>query len=130
MNDRPVDTEAAVDVQRAWAEAFAVRDLDRLISLYADQTAFYGSTAAFYTTREGVRTYFELLPERFTAAEYQIPHIVRLSDDAVAATGEVTFYSTEGGKTAAIPYRMTHVLVRRDGMWKIATHHASPRPRE
>src|SRR3546814_9341172 len=112
MDDRSVDTEAAVAVQRAWAEAFAARDLDRLISLYADQTAFYGSTAAFYTTPEGVRTYFELLPGRFTAAEYQIPHLVQLGDDAVAATGEVTFYSTEGGKTAELPFPMTHEVGR------------------
>ena len=121
-------TTAAIKVQRAWKAAFETRDLTRLSALYTDQTAFYGSTAEFYTTPEGVRTYFELLPASFTRSDYAVPHIVRLGPDAMAATGEVTFYTEENGIVTPRPFRMTHVLVRSGGRWKIATHHASPRP--
>jgi hypothetical protein len=114
----------AVALQREWAECFAARDPDRLAALYAEETAFYGSTADFHTTPAGVRSYFAGLPAGFTSAEFAPPHIVRLGADAMAASGEVVFRFD--GKP--IPYRMTHVLVRRDGVWKIATHHASPRP--
>ncbi len=120
---------AAVVVQRAWKAAFEVRDLRRLGDLYAPHTAFYGSTAAFYDTPEGVRTYFELLPASYKGVDYATPHVVPLGADAFAATGEVTFYRDDGGGAmTALPFRMTHVLVRRGDGWKIATHHASPRP--
>lgn len=121
-------TAAAVAVQRDWKEAFEARDLVRLSALYTDETAFYGSTAEFHTTPTGVRTYFEVLPPSYTRADYAVPHIVRLAPDAMAATGEVMFYTEQDGVVTPRPFRMTHVLVRSGGSWKIATHHASPRP--
>lgn len=115
-------------MQRAWKDAFEAREFDKLADLYADKTAFYGSTRAFYTTPQGVREYFRVLPPNFVRSEYEVPHIVRLGDNAMAATGEVMFYTIDDGKLTERPFRMTHVLVRDDGKWKIATHHASPRP--
>jgi uncharacterized protein (TIGR02246 family) len=121
-------TQAAVDVQKAWSQAFAARDLEALSGLYADETAFYGSTRQFYSSPAGVRTYFEILPAHFTRSDYAVPHVVRLGEGAMAATGEVMFYTEENGIETERPFRMTHVLVRRGDAWKIATHHASPRP--
>ncbi len=121
--------EAAVALQRAWTEAFQARDLAALSALYAGETAFYGSTAEFYTTPSGVRTYFEILPLSYKRSDYAVPHVVRLGDAAMAATGEVTFYREEpDGTMTPLPFRMTHVLVKQGADWKIATHHASPRP--
>ena len=121
-------TDAAVAVQLAWKQAFEARDLERLASQYADHTAFYGSTAEFYTSPEGVRRYFATLSPAFTRVDYATPHVVVLGPQAMAATGEVMFYTEENGVVTQRPYRMTHVLLRVDGAWKIATHHASPRP--
>ncbi len=122
--------EAAVAVQKAWTEAFEARDLVALSGLYAEETAFYGSTAEFYATPAGVRTYFEILPLSYKRSDYAVPHVVRLGDNAMAATGEVMFYREEpDGTVTELPFRMTHVLVRQGDDWKIATHHASPRPR-
>ena len=122
-------TAAVIAVQAAWSEAFEARDLDRLAGLYAEETAFYGSTAAFHSTPNGVRTYFATLPASFKRAVYAVPQIVRLCADAVAATGEVIFHREDAdGSITELPFRMTHVLVHRGGAWKIATHHASPRP--
>lgn len=126
MSDDWVD--AAVAVQKDWTEAFKSRDFDRLAALYADDTAFYGSTRAFYKTPKGVREYFDVLPKHFVDSDYAVPHVVRLGADAMAATGEVMFYTNENGQRTERPFRMTHVLVRKGGKWKIATHHASPRP--
>ena len=126
MNQEWVD--AAVAVQRSWKTAFEARDLGRLCGLYAEETAFYGSTEVFYTSPEGIKTYFTLLPRAFTRCDYAIPHIVPLGPDAMAATGEVMFYTEADGVVTERPFRMTHVLLRQDGEWKIATHHASPRP--
>ena len=123
--------QAVNEMTRAWKAAFEARDLDTLIGLYAPQTAFYGSTAAFHDTPAGVRTYFEVLPAAFKGADFGEPHVLRLGPDVIGATGEVTFHRDDGeGKMTAIPFRITQVLVRHDGAWKIATHHASPRPPE
>jgi uncharacterized protein (TIGR02246 family) len=128
MRDEWVD--AAVALQQAWTRAFEARDLVALSGLYAEETQFYGSTATFYTSPAGVRTYFEILPPSYKRSKYAVPHIVRLSDDAMAATGEVMFYREEAdGTVTELPFRMTHVLVRQGDDWKIATHHASPRPK-
>lgn len=116
-------------VQREWKEAFEARDLARLSALYTESTAFYGSTTELHTTPTGVRAYFTQLPSSYTRSEYATPHVVRLTEDAIAATGEVVFYVEQDGELIARPFRMTHVLVRTlDGTWRIATHHASPRP--
>ena len=120
--------QAAVDVQMAWKDAFESRQFEKLAELYADDTAFYGSTRSFYKTPAGVREYFRVLPPNFVRSDYDVPHVVRLGDDAMAATGEVMFYTLDDGKLTERPFRMTHVLVRQGGQWKIATHHASPRP--
>jgi uncharacterized protein (TIGR02246 family) len=122
-------TAVAVATQKAWKQAFETRDLESLGALYADKTAFYGSTATFYDTPDGVREYFRVLPPSYKRSDYAVPHIVRLGPDAMAATGEVNFYRQENdGSVTLLPFRMTHVLVRENGAWKIATHHASPRP--
>lgn len=121
-------TAIAVAVQREWKDAFETRNLPRLSGLYADETAFYGSTATLYTDPAGVRTYFNVLPPSYVRADYDTPHVVALGTDALAATGEVTFYTSGPDGLTALPYRMTHVLVRSAGRWKIATHHASPMP--
>jgi hypothetical protein len=77
-------------------------------------TAFYGSTAQFYTTPAGVRTCVEVLPLSYQRSDHAVPHVVRLGDSAMAATGEVVFYREEpDGTETALPFRMTHVLVRR-----------------
>ena len=121
-------TAAVVALQGVWKAAFDSRRFDDLAALYAKDTAFCGSTRTLYETPAGVREYFRALPANVVRADFAGPHIVRLGEDALAATGEVTFYALDDGKLSERPYRMTHVLVREDGQWKIATHHASPRP--
>ena len=96
--------DEAVAVQQAWTRAFEARDLKALSALYTEETAFYGSTTTFYTTPDGVRTYFELLPPSYKRSAYEVPHVVPLGDDAMAATGEVTFYREEAdGTVTALP---------------------------
>ena len=49
---------AAKAIKAEWSDAFEKRDLDRLVALYAPQTAFWGSTNDLHTDLEGVRSYF------------------------------------------------------------------------
>jgi uncharacterized protein (TIGR02246 family) len=113
-------------VQAEWSDAFEKRDINRLVALYALKTAFWGSTNELHTDHEGVRSYFANLPPTYKRSHYEVPHVVRLGPNAFAASGNVVFIREDNGKEVQLPYRMTHVLVRREGAWKIATHHASP----
>lgn len=121
------DHQAAVEALHAeWKDAFEKRDVDTLVALYAPQTAFWGSTNDLYTDPEGVRRYFTILPPSYKRSNWARPHVIRLSDDVLAASGNVVFIREVDGADVELPYRMTHVLVRQSGAWKIATHHASP----
>ena len=119
-------TEIVREVHKEWTKAFSVRDLDRLVSLYAANTAFWGSTNDLYKDPAGVRTYFLKLPASYKSSRFQEPHIVVLGPGAFAASGFVVFTRQDDGQDIELPYRMTHVFINEDGAWKIATHHASP----
>ena len=120
--------EVARSMQERWAEAFARGDWAAVAALYAPETAFYGSTAALHTDPAGVRSYFEALPTVMVAARYATPHILPLSPDLFAASGEVVFVVRVDGLEEERPYRMSHVFRRTEAGWRIALHHASPRP--
>lgn len=117
---------AAMAVQAQWADAFEKRDLDRLVGLYAPQTAFWGSTNDLHKDSTGVLGYFTDLPRAFRRSIFEPPHVVPLGPDAMTASSYVVFVGEVDGEEVRRPYRMTHVLLRRDGRWRIATHHASP----
>ena len=120
--------EAAHSLQSAWAAAFARNDWPALAGLYAPEVQFWGSTAPFYTSRTGVLSYFESLPPGFTAARYACPHVLPLGPGLFAASGEVIFVRTIDGQEHELPFRMTQVLRHTPEGWRIAVHHASPRP--
>jgi uncharacterized protein (TIGR02246 family) len=119
---------AAKAVQAAWSDAFEKRDIDRLVALYAPDATFWGSTNDLHTDADGVRSYFADLSPTYKRSRYEAPHVLRLAPDVLAASGYVVFVREVDGKDVQLPYRMTHVLVRREGAWKIAIHHASPQP--
>lgn len=120
--------EAAHSVQSAWAAAFARSDWPALAALYAPEAQFWGSTATLYADRTGVLSYFEGLPAGFVAARYARPHILPLGPDVFAASGEVVFVRMVDGQEHELPFRMTQVLRQTPEGWRIAVHHASPRP--
>lgn len=122
------EREIVADIQARWAAAFTRRDAGALAGLYARQTAFYGSTATLHTDPAGVGRYFTELPASFRDARFAPPHIVPLGSDAFAASGGLVFVKLIDGALTDCDYRITLVLVREDGAWRIATHHASPQP--
>ena len=120
--------EIVAGVQAAWADAFGRRDVPALAAFYTPDAAFYGSSAELFRGQDGVARYFTLLPPRFKRARFAAPALVVLAPEAVAASGPVTFETAENGVVETLRYRMTHVMVQRDGHTRIATHHASPEP--
>jgi uncharacterized protein (TIGR02246 family) len=119
--------DIVAQMQRRWAEAFARADAGALASLYTDDALFFGSKPDLYRQRSGVRHYFETLPKGYEAAAFGETHAVRINPDLIASAGYVTFTGERGGERFSLLYRMSWVLARSGGEWRIASHHASPK---
>ncbi len=107
----------------AWVRAFNSRDLDAHMALYAEDATLFGSVDALQHGRDGIRVYFAGRPPGVHVAAYPMPAVQFVAPDVAVTTGHVEFAD---GATP-MPYRMTWVLVRREGAWRIVHHHGSPR---
>jgi uncharacterized protein (TIGR02246 family) len=106
-----------------WVEAFNSHDLDRHMELYDEDATLFGSVDELQGNREAIRDYFGRRPPGIRVKSYPMPIVRQIAKDVVITAGHVDFADGED----LIPYRMTWVLVRRDGSWRIAQHHGSPR---
>ncbi len=107
----------------AWIDAFNAHDLQRHMTLYTADAMLFGAVDELQDGREAIRRYFGGRGPGVRVAAYP-PPLVRHIGDAVAITaGHVDF----ADDAERMPYRLSWVLVRQDGNWKIAQHHGSPR---
>jgi ketosteroid isomerase-like protein len=110
------------DVQAKWAAAFSKLDADALSALYSKHALFFGSNPTLYRGRDGVKAYFSGLP-RWTAQSVKFTDITTeaIGADVVSMAGTANFAFDKDVLTVKI----TWVIVREDGGWKIASHHVS-----
>ena len=114
--------DVANGVIAKWSAAFAKVDADALSSLYSKHALFYGSNPTLYRGRDGVRSYFAGLPQwnsksvRFTDVSTDAA-----GADVVNMAGTANFTVDGAGLTVKI----TWVIIREDGDWKIVSHHVS-----
>ena len=106
-----------------WIAAFNSHDLDAHMELYAEDATLFGSVGGLQIGRSTIRTYFGNRGPNVRVKSYPPPRVAMLGPDIALTAGHVDFQNA----AELIPYRMTWVLVRRDGNWRIAQHHGSPR---
>jgi uncharacterized protein (TIGR02246 family) len=106
-----------------WVEAFNSHDLDRHMELYAGDAILFGSVDELQDGRAAIRAYFGRRGAGVRVKSYPMPEVRQLTVDVAVTAGHVDF--ADGSQLS--PYRMTWVLVRREGNWRIAQHHGSPR---
>jgi uncharacterized protein (TIGR02246 family) len=116
-------TPTVESLHAQWVEAFNSHDLERHMALYAEDAILFGSVDALQNGRAAIRAYFAGRGPDVRVRAYPVPLARQVSADVVVTAGHVDF--AEGGQPS--PYRMTWVLVRHGGNWKIAQHHGSPR---
>ena len=116
-------TTTIEELLAAWIEALNRRDLDTHAGLYKEDATLFGSRAELSIGRPAIREYFAKLGSGVRVQHYHKPHIVQLSSEVAATAAYVDFADGD----APSPYRMTWMLVKRDGNWLIAQHHGSPR---
>ena len=116
---------AVTSVLANWRDAFGRNNWEALVSLYADNVLFYGSTPALRRGHAGVRAYFAALPPR-TTAKVEFTQVVSepIRPDVINVAALATF-STDAPLQSPV-LRFTLILEREGQRWKIAAHHVSP----
>ena len=109
-----------------WCAGFATLDAAALSSLYAKNAFFFGSNSRLYRGRDGVADYFNGLPRwRKPSAVFSEVNAAQASPDLINMAAIVSF--DLAGERAEFSVKMSWVILREDGDWKIVNHHASSR---
>ncbi|MFO1108629.1 MAG: nuclear transport factor 2 family protein [Bradyrhizobium sp.] len=114
--------DIAAGIIAKWSAAFAKLDPDALSSLYSRHALFYGSNPTLYRGRDGVRSYFAALPG-WNSQSVRFTNVATSAagGDVVNMAGTANFSVDD----AALAVKITWVIVREDGDWKIVSHHVS-----
>ena len=111
-------------IMAKWAAAFSRIDAAALASLYSKNAFFFGSNPNFYQGNDGVQAYFEGLP-RWQSPSVQFTDIrtAHAAVDVINVAGTATFSVEEGAEPLVV--KITWVIIREAGEWKIVSHHVS-----
>ena len=116
--------EIASAVITNWSAGFGKLDAEALAALYSKSAFFFGSNPTLYRGRDGVKAYFDGLP-RWSAPRVQFSDVAaeRVNSDLVNMAGIASFFLD--GDAPSLAVKITWVIAREDGDWKIACHHVS-----
>ena len=109
-----------------WSAGFGKLDADALSSLYSKHAFFFGSNPTLYRGRDGVKNYFNGLP-RWTSQRVEFSEVSaeEVNADLVNMAGIASFFLD--GDALSLAVKITWVIVREDGDWRISCHHVSSR---
>ena len=128
LADKREDAYAGVE---RWSEAFNSGDVEQIVRMYTNDALILGTLSPGMTSKpDDLRAYFKAA----AAAKLQVKlgdhSAVALAEDAVAIAGFYDFSRPAvDGQPVVVPARFSFVMVKKDGIWKIAHHHSSVRPK-
>ena len=109
-----------------WSAAFSKLDAEALAALYSRNAFFFGSNPTLYRSRDGVAAYFNGLPRwRAPSVEFVDRHTAQVSPDLINFAATANFSLDDDA--APLSVKITWVIAREDGEWKIVSHHVSSR---
>ena len=107
-----------------WCAGFATLDAIALSQLYSKNAFFFGSNPKLYRGRDGVADYFDGLPRwRKPSAVFSDVSAARAGPDLINMAATISF--DLAGERDDLVVKMSWVIIREDGDWKIVNHHAS-----
>jgi uncharacterized protein (TIGR02246 family) len=111
-------------IMEKWAAAFNKLDAGALASLYSKNAFFFGSKPTLYRGNDGVAAYFNALP-RWSSPTVQFTDVSTASagSDVINVAGTASFVIDNDAEPLSV--KITWVIVREDGGWKIVSHHVS-----
>jgi ketosteroid isomerase-like protein len=107
-----------------WSIGFSKLDAHALASLYSKNAFFFGSNPTLYRGHEGVVAYFNALP-RWSSPTVQFTDVrtAQVGLDLINFAATASFLIDEGAPPLSV--KITWVIAREDGDWKILSHHVS-----
>ena len=123
-SERSTTDEIAASITAKWAAAFSKMDVAALASLYSRNAFFFGSNPNLYRGHDGVTAYFSGLP-RWSSQTVQFMDVRagQAAADLINFAGTASF--VVDGSPEPLTVKITWVIVREDGDWKIVSHHVS-----
>ena len=111
-------------IMEKWAVAFSKQDATALASLYSKNAFFFGSNPNLYRGNDGVAAYFDALP-RWSSPSVQFTDVRTgpAGPDVINFAGTASFVVDDRAEPLSV--KITWVIVREDGDWKIVSHHVS-----
>ena len=107
-----------------WSAGFSKLDAAALASLYSKSAFFFGSNPSLYRGRDGVADYFNALPRwRSPSVQFTDVRTELVAPDLINFAAIASFVLDEGATTLSV--KITWVIAREDGDWKIVSHHVS-----
>lgn len=107
-----------------WSAGFVELDVNALASLYSGNAFFFGSNPSLYRGQDGVAAYFNGLPKwRSRSVQFTDVRAADAGPDLINMAATASFVLDEGAIKLSV--KITWVIVREDGDWKIVNHHVS-----
>ncbi|MDI4234514.1 MULTISPECIES: nuclear transport factor 2 family protein [unclassified Bradyrhizobium] len=111
-------------IMAKWSTGFSRLDAAALASLYSEGAFFFGSNPTLYRGREGVSAYFNGLPRwRSPTVQFSDVRAAQVTPNVINMAGTASFFLGDGEPPLSV--KITWVIVREDGDWKIVSHHVS-----
>ena len=115
---------------QAWRAAYDSRDPTRITAMYDSDAVLWGTTAkTLAATPAAIAEYFKGAPTRPNARVTFGEQQNRVYGDIGVSSGYYTFADVRDGQSVSRPARYTMVFRRRDGQWRIVSHHSSDLPK-
>jgi uncharacterized protein (TIGR02246 family) len=128
LADEREDVYAGVE---RWSAAFNSGDVEQIVRMYTDDALVLGTfSPGMISKPDDLLAYFKAA----AAAKLQVKlgdhSAVALAKDAVAIAGFYDFSRPAAdGQPVVVHARFSFVMVKKDGIWKIAHHQSSVRPK-
>ena len=123
-SERSATDDIVSTIMGRWATAFGKQDTSALASLYSRNAFFFRSNPNLYRGNDGVQAYFEGLP-RWSSPSVQFTDVrtAQAAADVINVAGTASF--TVEKDAAPLVVKITWVIIREGGEWKIVSHHVS-----
>jgi ketosteroid isomerase-like protein len=116
--------EIVSGIMGRWASSFGKLDAKALASLYSKNAFFFGSNPNFYRGHDGVQAYFEGLPRwQSPSVQFSDVRTAQATPDVINVAGTASFTVEKDAEPLVV--KITWVIVREVGDWKIISHHVS-----
>jgi uncharacterized protein (TIGR02246 family) len=121
------DANAAVD---RWSAAYSANDVAAAVNMYWPDAILLGTNSPIISEgKSAIEKYFTDLKLAGSGNKNAIEErrTIPIDDNAVLVTGFYQFTRMVDGKPTPAPSRFTMLVTKRNGEWRLAHHHSSPR---